>query len=119
MADRPGVHEPLVIEHAHVRQALDALKGSAAPVSRPSGSGARGRVAVKTKAGPARCGRPQGGGIRAQEALELVERAPWDHDRRDAARMKTKPNYRYRVLPQLEKAGQIRKHEKDYQKADG
>ena len=68
--------EPLVKEHAQVREALDALKGAgtrtrrtvtaAAKRSRPSPNGTRttGR------------GRPRGSGARAQEALKLVHRYP-------------------------------------------
>ena len=35
-----------------------------------------------------------------------------------AKKLKIKPNYLYRVLPQLEKAGHIKKRDKGYHKAD-
>ena len=35
-----------------------------------------------------------------------------------AKRMKIKPNYLYRVLPQLEKTGHIKKRDKGYHPAD-
>lgn len=109
--------EPLVTEHAHVRQALDALKGAGGRVHRPTRSGAMRRTAAKTTAGSTRRGRPQGSGVRAQEALKLVQRHPGITIADMAKRMKIKPNYLYRVLPELEKAGHVRKHEKGYHKA--
>jgi len=109
--------EPLVQEHAHVRRALDALKSAGSRVHRPSSNGATRPVAAKTGAATRR-GRPSGSGVRAQEALKLVERHPGITIGELAKKMKIKANYLYRVIPQLEKAGKVRRHEKGYHKAD-
>jgi predicted Rossmann fold nucleotide-binding protein DprA/Smf involved in DNA uptake len=109
--------EPLVQEHAHVRQALDALKSAGSRVHRPSSNGAS-RPVVAKPAAAVRRGRPRGSGARAQEALKLVEKHPGITMGELAKKMKIKANYLYRVLPQLEKAGKVRRHEKGYHKAD-
>lgn len=109
--------EPLVQEHAHVRQALDALKGAGSRVHRPASNGASRPLVAKPDA-PARRGRPSGTGARAQEALKLVEKHPGITIGELAKKMKIKANYLYRVLPQLEKSGKVRRHEKGYHKAD-
>ena len=110
--------EPLIQEHAHVRQALDALKGAGSRVHRPSRNGATRPVIAKTTAGTTTRGRPQGSGVRAQEALKLVQKHPGITIAEMAKKMKIKANYLYRVLPELEKAGHIRKRDKGYHKAD-
>ena len=115
--------EPLVTEHAHLRQALDALKGAGSRVHRPSRNGAKRPVAAKAAkpTGPAaattRRGRPQGSGARAQEALELVQKNPGITIAEMAKKMGIKPNYLYRVLPQLETGGHIKKRDNGYHKA--
>jgi hypothetical protein len=110
--------EPIVNEHAHLRQALDALKGAGSRVHRPSRNGAKRPVAPASKAAPTRRGRPSGSGARAQEALKLVHVHPGITIAEMATKMKIAPNYLYRVLPQLEKSGKIKKHAKGYHKAD-
>ena len=114
--------EPMIQEHAHVQQALDALKDAGSRVHRPSRNGAKRPVAAKTaKPTPTtatRRGRPQGSGVRAQEALKLVQKHPGITIAEMAKKMKIKANYLYRVLPQLEKAGHIAKKDKGYHKAD-
>jgi hypothetical protein len=106
--------EPLVQEHAHVRQALDALKGAGGRVQRPSRNGAKRPAATKTATTPTRRGRPQGSGARAQEALRLVHAHPGITVAEMAKRMKIKPNYLYRVLPGLEKEGKVKKQDKGF-----
>jgi hypothetical protein len=106
--------EPLIEEHAHVRQALDALNGA----------GTRAEVAAKGVAKRARStaastaargrGRPRGTGNRAQEALKLVHAHPGITLQEMAKRMKIKANYLYRVLPGLEKDGKVTKRDKGY-----
>lgn len=109
--------EPLVQEHAHVRQALEALKAAGSRVHRASSDGATRPAVAKTEAAVRR-GRPRGSGARAQQALKLVENHPGITIAELAKKMKIKANYLYRVLPQLERAGKIRRHEKGYHKAD-
>jgi len=106
--------EPLIEEHAHVREALDALKGVGARVERTATTAAKrvrsARAATTTK-GP---GRPRGSGGRAQEALKLVHRHPGITIGELAKRMKIQANYLYRILPQLQKEGKVEKRDKGY-----
>jgi ribosomal protein S25 len=108
--------EPFVEEHAHVRQALDALKGAGATAQRVATTAARGpRAAAKaTTTASSRRGRPRGTGRRAEEALKLVHRHPGITLQELAKRMKIKANYLYRVLPQLEKEGKVKKRDKGF-----
>jgi ribosomal protein S25 len=109
--------EPLVEEHAHVRAALDALKG-VGPRTRAATAPARRSRASKNGAGTGR-GRPRGSGARAQEAVKHVHGHPGITIAEIAKRMKIKPNYLYRILPQLEKEGKVAKRDKGYHPADG
>ena len=109
--------EPMLREHEHLRHALDALKSAGTHVHRPSRNGAKRPAAAKTGT-PTRRGRPQGSGARAQQALKLVHAHPGITIGEMAKKMKIAPNYLYRVLPQLEKAGHIKKRDKGYHKAD-
>ena len=108
--------EPLVEEHAHVREALDALKGVGARVERAATTTANrarsaGASAAAKRPGP---GRPRGTGGRAQEALKLVHTHPGITIGELAKRMKIKANYLYRLLPQLQKDGKVEKRDKGY-----
>jgi hypothetical protein len=106
--------EPLVQEHAQVRAALDALKAAGTRTERVAGAAAkRGRETVASGVAK-RQGRPRGTGGRAQEALKLVHEHPGITIAEMAKRMKIKANYLYRVLPQLEKDGKIKKRDKGY-----
>ena len=110
--------EPLVKEHAQVRDALDALKGVGARTRRVATAATRRPAAGKNGAGPRRRGRPGGTGARAQEALKLVRAQPGITIGELSKHMKIKPNYLYRVLPQLEKAGHVKKRDKGYHAPD-
>jgi predicted Rossmann fold nucleotide-binding protein DprA/Smf involved in DNA uptake len=108
--------EPLVQEHAHVREALDALKGVGARVERAATTTAKrarsaGASATAKRPGP---GRPRGTGGRAHEALKLVHTHPGITIAELAKRMKIKANYLYRVLSQLQKEGKVEKRDKGY-----
>ncbi len=110
--------EPLITEHAHIRKALDALEGVGKRAQGTAASAAkRSRTAT---AGPARGpGRPRGSGGRAQEVLAHVHKHPGITIAELAKRMKIKPNYLYRVLPQLEKDGKLHKRDKGYHPPEG
>ena len=106
--------EPLVQEHAHVREALDALKGVGVRAERAAtGTAKRVRTTAAT-ATTKRPGRPRGTGNRAQEAMKLVHANPGITIGELAKRMKIKANYLYRVLPQLQKEGKVEKRDKGY-----
>jgi ribosomal protein S25 len=114
------LHElgPLIEEHAHIQQALDALTGAGTRTERAVKTAAtntakRARTA-KTSTPTRGRGRPRGTGGRAQEALKLVHKHPGITIGDMAKRMKIQANYLYRVLPQLEKDGKVRKRHKGY-----
>jgi len=102
--------KPLVEEYSRLEAARNAMSG-ATPVpaasatprrrgpGRPKGSG--------TRTGTRRRGRPRGGNTRAKQALELIRSQPGITIRELAAAMSIQPNYLYRVLPQMEKDGEV------------
>ena len=106
--------EPMIEEHAHVREALDALKSAGTRAERAVKNAAKSPRFAKTGTTARGPGRPRGTGGRAQEALKLVHKHPGITIGEMAKRMKIQANYLYRVLPQLEKAGKIKKRDKGY-----
>jgi hypothetical protein len=112
------LHElgPMLEEHAHIRAALDALKDSPTRTRRAATAPARRSQASSNGAGTR--GRPRGTGARALEALRHVEKQPGITISELAKKMTIAPNYLYRVLPQLEKDGKVRKDGKGYHPAD-
>ena len=107
--------EPLIKEHAQVREALDALKGAGTRAQRAAATNAPKRPgSAKTSTATRGPGRPRGTGGRAQEALKLVHKHPGITLGEMAKRMKIQANYLYRVLPQLEKDGKVKKRDKGY-----
>lgn len=66
-----------------------------------------------------RRGRRAGGGTRASQALRLVKGNPGIAIGDLAKRMNITPNYLYRVMPQLEKEGKVRKEGKGWHPAGG
>ena len=108
--------EPLITEHAQVRKALEALEGVGRRTT--AATAPRRSRATQATSTAARRGRPRGTGARAQEALAHVHKQPGITIAELAKRMKIKPNYLYRVLPQLEKDGKLRKRDKGYHLPD-
>jgi ribosomal protein S25 len=106
--------EPLIDEHAHLRRALDALNGAGTRVEGTAKSVVKRTRSAATGAATRRRGRPSGTGARAHEVLAHVHKQPGITIAELAKRMKIKPNYLYRVLPQLEKEGKVAKKEKGY-----
>ncbi len=102
--------KPLVEEHARLEKARQALSGV-------SGNGRRGPGRPSgTRAGGTsrRRGRPRGGNTRTRQTLELVRTRPGITIPELADAMSIKPNYLYRILPGLEKEGQVRKEGKGW-----
>jgi hypothetical protein len=102
---------PLVDEFNRLEKAAAALAGvgGTTPTSRrrrPSGGSA-----------PRRRGRPRGSGNRAKQALELVRARPGITIAELAATMGIKANYLYRVMPTLQKEGQVKKRDKGWHPA--
>ena len=110
--------EPMIEEHAHVREALEALKSAGTRAERAVKSAAKSPRSTKTSTATRGPGRPRGTGGRAQEALKLVHKHPGITIGEMAKRMKIQANYLYRVLPHLEKDGKIKKRDKGYHPPD-
>ena len=100
--------KPLVDEYHRLEAAQRALDGV--------GSSGGGTTTRRTRRGPAassggkrRRGRPRGSGNRAQQAFKLVTDNPGITIPEIAQRMGIQVNYLYRVLPNLEQDGKVRK----------
>ena len=107
--------EPLIEEHAQLRKALEALKGVGdSPAGEGPASASRGRASRSRAGAKARRGRPRGSGERAQQVLKLVGEQPGITIAELAQRLKIKPNYLYRVVPQLQKDGKLEKRGKGF-----
>ena len=100
---------PLVDEFNQLEKAAAALAGV--------DGGARPR-ARRARSGPRRKrGRPRGSGNRAKQALELVRARPGITITELADTMGIKANYLYRVMPTLQKEGQVKKRDKGWHPA--
>jgi hypothetical protein len=101
---------PLVDEFNRLEKAAAALAGvggaQTATRRRRSISGTRRRR-----------GRPRGSGNRAKQALELVRARPGITITELADAMGIKANYLYRVMPTLQKEGQVKKRDKGWHPA--
>jgi hypothetical protein len=103
---------PLVEEFERLEAAAAALDGvehrpHRAPVARATTNGNR-------------RGRPRGsrgGNTRATQAVELVRTRPGITIPALAGEMGIKPNYLYRILPQLEEDGKVRREDKGWHPA--
>ena len=103
--------KPLVEEYQRLEAAAAALSGVEAP-GRAAAAPSRSRSPRKASGsggGNGRRGRPKGSGTRAKEALELVRSRPGVTIPEIAEAMGIKQNYLYRVMPELQKDGLVRK----------
>jgi hypothetical protein len=111
IAERLKELKPAVDEYHRLEGALSALGGvgtgstTAAPARARRARGGGGGGASGTR----RRGRPRGTGTRAAQTLDLVKATPGITIPELADRMGIKQNYLYRVLPGLERDGQVRK----------
>jgi hypothetical protein len=103
---------PLVDEFNRLEKAAAALAGVS-----PSGSSAAPRRRRSSNGGRPRRGRPRGSGNRAKQALELVRARPGITITELADAMGIKANYLYRVMPTLQKEGQVKKRDKGWHPA--
>lgn len=102
--------KPLVDEFQRLQDAHDALDGVTATLR--SGGGRRPSPGRSGGAGGGASrgrGRPKGSGTRAKEALQLVKDRPGITIPEIAEAMDIKQNYLYRVMPDLQKDGLVRK----------
>lgn len=109
--------EPLHSEYEQLKKAAVAFEADARtrlrggrPSSRPTGR-------KTSSSGPRRRGRPRGSGGRAQQALALVTKQPGITIAELGRQMGISPNYLYRVLPQLERDGKVKRDGKGYHPA--
>jgi predicted Rossmann fold nucleotide-binding protein DprA/Smf involved in DNA uptake len=100
---------PLVDEFHRLEAAQRALDGvgDSAPSTAPRTRGRR--RGTSASSGTGKRGRPRGSGDRAQQALKLVTENPGITIPEMAQRMGIQVNYLYRVLPNLEQDGKVRK----------
>lgn len=105
---------PLLDEYHRLEAAAAALGG----VELPRGGRARARGSAPRNGGAAaRRGRPRGSrgeNTRAAQAVELVRARPGITIPELAEHMGIKPNYLYRILPQLEEEGRVRREDKGW-----
>jgi ribosomal protein S25 len=100
---------PLVDEFNQLEKAAAALAG----VGATKGT----RTRRSSSSGPRKRGRPRGSGNRAKQALELVRARPGITISELADAMGIKANYLYRVMPTLQKEGQVKKRDKGWHPA--
>ena len=98
---------PLVDEFNQLEKAAAALAGV-------GGGRATTRTRRSSSSGPRKRGRPRGSGNRAKQALELVRARPGITITELADAMHIKANYLYRVMPTLQKEGQVKKRDKGW-----
>ena len=100
---------PLVDEFTRLEKAAAALAGVGG--TQAAGTPRRRR---SSNGGRPRRGRPRGSGNRAKQALELVRARPGITITELADAMGIKANYLYRVMPTLQKEGQVKKRDKGW-----
>ncbi len=106
-----------LIEEFHRLEAASAALGGESGSSAPARRGAR---PSPTTNGSGRRGRPRRGSgesTRATQTIELVRAQPGITIPELADHMGIKPNYLYRVLPQLADAGKVRRDGKGWRPA--
>jgi hypothetical protein len=127
IADRIAELAPLISEYEQLQEAAKALEqipsdsnGSASrpatarvPARRGPGRprGSKGKPGGGKAAATATRGRRKGSGKRQTEALTLVSHHPGITVSELAQKMGIQPTYLYRVLPDLEKEGKVRKQD--------
>ena len=103
---------PLVDEFNRLEQAAAALAGVGGTPRRTTTRTRRSSSGTRR-----RRGRPRGSGNRAKQALELVRARPGITITEMADAMGIKANYLYRVMPTLQKEGQVKKRDKGWHPA--
>ncbi len=111
--------KPLVEEYQRLEAAAAALNGVEASGRGAAPARSRSpRKASGSGGGDGRRGRPKGSGTRAKEALELVRSRPGVTIPEIAEAMGIKQNYLYRVMPELQKDGLVRKEGRGWMALD-
>ncbi len=94
-----------------LKDELKRLEAASTALGGGGGRRRRGPGRPARAASGRRRGRPRGSGTRALQAEKLVRENPGITISELASKMKIKPNYLYRVLPQLQKDGKVRKRD--------
>ena len=100
---------PLVDEYHQLEAAVVALNGA-----KPATTTARKPKAAARPKGTGKRGRPKGSGQRAQQVLTLVNERPGITIPEIATEIGIQQNYLYRVVPDLQKQGQIKKRKRGW-----
>jgi len=110
--------KPLVEEYERLLAAHDALDGVEAAGGAGTGRRAGGGKRSAGGGGSRGRGRPKGSGTRAKEALQLVKGRPGITIPELAEAMSIKQNYLYRVMPDLQQDGLVRKEGRGWHPLD-
>lgn len=111
---------PLIEEFYRLEAASAALNDVSAPTRRRASPQATATATVPAPSNGSRRGRPRGSrgdNTRATQTVELVRAQPGITIPELAKHMGIKPNYLYRVLPQLADEGQVRRDGKGWHPA--
>jgi hypothetical protein len=100
---------PLVDEYHQLEAAVTALNGA-----KPAPTAARKPKAAARPKGTGKRGRPKGSGQRAQQVLALVNERPGITIPEIATEIGIQQNYLYRVVPDLQKQGTIKKRKRGW-----
>ncbi len=104
--------KPLVDEYHQLEEMVSKLGGGGgATTSRRTRTTRRAR---STNGRRRRRGRPRGSGTRSAQALALVQAKPGITIPEMGKEMGITPNYLYRVLPELQKDGKVKKRGKGW-----
>lgn len=113
--DRLAQLRDAVQEAERLEAALAALEGVSSESASPARSRAKrsasgtSRNGGRSGSGTGKRGRPKGSGPRAKQALETVRKKPGITIPELAEAMGMQQNYLYRVMPDLQKQGLVRK----------
>jgi CRP-like cAMP-binding protein len=106
-----GARRDIETRLGQLRQEVKRLEAAAAAL------GATRRGPGRPRGAGRRRGRPRGSGTRAGQAAKLVRSNPGITIADLAKKMNIKPNYLYRVMPELQKEGKVRKRGKEWHPA--
>jgi CRP-like cAMP-binding protein len=106
-----GARKEIESRLAVLRDEVKRLEAAAAALGASRRGPRRGRGSGRRR------GRPRGSGTRAGQAERLVRENPGITIAELARKMNIKPNYLYRVMPELQKDGKVRKRGKEWRPA--
>ncbi|HEY4280634.1 MAG TPA: winged helix-turn-helix transcriptional regulator [Conexibacter sp.] len=108
---------PLLDEYERLQAAAAALGSVEERAVRSRGASRAASAGARASVNGSRRGRPRGSrgeNTRAVQAVELVRARPGISIPELAEHMGIKPNYLYRILPQLEEEGKVRRDDRGW-----